>query len=63
MPWLVSQWIEHQPTNQRVTSSIPSQGTCLGVGQVPNRGHGRDNHPLMLLSLSFSFPSPLSKNK
>ena len=28
----VTQWIECQPANQRVTSSIPSQGTCLGFG-------------------------------
>ena len=26
----VAQWIECQPANQRVPSSIPSQGTCLG---------------------------------
>ena len=26
----VAQWTEHQPVNQGVTSSIPSQGTCLG---------------------------------
>ena len=32
----VAQWIECQPANQRVTSSIPSQGTCLG--QVPSWG-------------------------
>ena len=25
----VAQWIEHQPANQRVTGSIPNQGTCL----------------------------------
>ena len=31
----VAQWIEHQPVNQRVTSSIPSQGTCLGCGPGP----------------------------
>ena len=28
----VSQWIECQPANQRVASSIPSHGTCLGCG-------------------------------
>ena len=33
------------------------------VGQDPSRGHGRGNHTLMFLSLSFSLPSPLSKNK
>ena len=26
----VAQWIEHQPVNQKVTSLIPGQGTCLG---------------------------------
>ena len=25
----VAQWIQCQPWNQKVTSSIPSQGTCL----------------------------------
>ena len=28
----VAQWIECWPENQRVTSLIPSQGTCLGCG-------------------------------
>ena len=28
----VVQWIEGRPVNQRVASSIPSQGTCLGCG-------------------------------
>ena len=28
----VVQWIEHQPSKQRITGSIPSQGTCLGCG-------------------------------
>ena len=28
----VAQWIECRPENQRVASSIPSQGTCLGCG-------------------------------
>ena len=26
----VAQWIEHRPANQGVSSSMPSQGTCLG---------------------------------
>ena len=51
----VAQWIECWPENQRVASSIPSQGTC----QVSSGGHVRGNHTLMFLSLS----SPLSKNK
>ena len=28
----VAQQIEHQPVNQKVTGSIPSQSTCLGCG-------------------------------
>ena len=31
----VAQWIECWPVNQRVTSLIPSQGTCLGSGPEP----------------------------
>ena len=58
----VAQWIERQPANQRVTGSIPSQGTCLGCGPGPQWGvHERQPH--IDVSLSFSFPSPLSKNK
>ena len=26
----VAWWLEHQLANQRVSGSIPSQGTCLG---------------------------------
>ena len=28
----VAQWIECRPVNQRIASSIPSQGICLGCG-------------------------------
>ena len=60
----VAQWIEHWPMNQRVTGLIPSQGTCLGYGPGPQWGvQWRDNHTLMFLSLFFSLPSILSKNK
>ena len=34
----VAQWIECQPANQRVTGSIPSQGTCVGCRPGPNVG-------------------------
>ena len=34
----VAQWIDHWPANQRVASSIPSQGTCLGCGPGPQWG-------------------------
>ena len=59
----VAQWIERWPVKHRVTGSIPSQGTCWVVGQVPSRTHERGNHTLMFLSLYFSLPSSLSKNK
>ena len=63
----VAQRIELWPANQRVSSSIPSQDTCLGCGPGPQctntRGFSRGNHTLMFLSLSFSLPFPLSKNK
>ena len=53
----VAQWIECQPVNQRVASSIPSQVTSLIAGQIPSGGCSRDNHTLMFLSLSFSLHS------
>ena len=31
----VAQWVEHQPVNQRVAGSIPSQDTGLGCGPGP----------------------------
>ena len=34
----VGQWIEHQPVNPKVTSSIPGQGPCLGCGLGPQLG-------------------------
>ena len=34
----VPQWIECWPTNQKVTGSIPSQGTCLGCGTGSQQG-------------------------
>ena len=54
-------WV--QVVNQRVASSIPSQGTCLGCRPGPQWGHIRGNHTPRFLSLSFSLSSSLSKNK
>ena len=34
----VAQWIEYRTVNQRVTGSIPSQGTCLGGRPRPPVG-------------------------
>ena len=59
----VAQWIEHEPANQRVMVQIPVRAHAWVAGQVPSKGHVRSNHTLMFVSLSFSFPSPLSKNK
>ena len=55
----VAQWTECWPVNQRVTISIPSQGTCLGCRPGPQLGCTRGNHTLMFLSLFFSLPFPL----
>ena len=41
----VAQWIEHGPTNQRVTGLIPSEGTYLGCRLSPQfRAHKRQPH-------------------
>ena len=40
---------------------FPVRAHAWVVGQVPGRERTRGNHTL--ISLSFSFPSPLSKNK
>ena len=34
----VAQWIECRPSNQRVASSVSSQGTCLGFRPGPQLG-------------------------
>ena len=34
----VAQWIELQPVNQKVTGSIPTQGTCFGCPPGPQLG-------------------------
>ena len=47
----VALWIEWGPVNQRVT---------WVAGPVSSRGRARSNHTDV--SLSFSFPSPFSKN-
>ena len=59
----VPEWIECQPVNQRVTSSIPSQDTCLGCSPGSHWGVRKRQPHIYVLSLSFSFLSPLSKNK
>ena len=46
----VAQWIELWPANQRVTSSIPSQGTCLGC-RTGSGWRARDRQPHIDISL------------
>ena len=63
-PWLV--WLSGSSTSlQSKGSLVRSQFRARAwvAGQVPHGGHARGNHTLMFLSLSFSFPSPLSGNK
>ena len=54
----VAQWIECWPVNQRVSDSIPSQGTCLGCRPGPQKG-ARRKQPHVDVSLPL-FLSPLS---
>ena len=35
----VARWARRRPTNQKVTGSIPGQGTCLGCEFHPRLGH------------------------
>ena len=49
------------PANQKVIGLIPSQGTCLCCRPGPNWICVRQ--PINVPLLSFSLPSPLSKNK
>ena len=54
----VAQRIECQPANQRVASSIPSQGTCLGCRPGPQLG-AHERQPYVDVSLPlFITPFP-----
>ena len=58
-PWLV--WLSGMSAGLRTKGSLvqfPVRAHAWVAGQVL-RGHGRDNHTLMLLSLSFSLLLPL----
>ena len=59
----VAQQIECWTVNQRVEVGFPVRAHTWVASQVPRRGRVRGNYILMFLSLSFSFLSPLSKNK
>ena len=55
----VAPWIDHQPVNQRVTGSIPSQGTYLGCRPGP-QWEVREKQPHTDVSLSLFLPPFLS---
>ena len=59
----VADWIECCPVHQRVTSLIPSQGTCLGFGPGPQLEVCRGTWSMYLshidVSLYFSLSSSL----
>ena len=60
----VAQWTERRPVNQKVASSIPSSGTCLGCGPGPQWGvHERQPHIDVSLPLCLPFPSLKKINK
>ena len=53
----VAQWMDHRPANRKVTSSIPSQGTCLGGGPGPQLGTCK--RQLIIVSLAHRCSLPL----
>ena len=59
----VAQWIERGLQIKGLLVQFPVRARAWVSGQFPSWGCVRGNRTLMLLSLSFSFPSPLSKNK
>ena len=59
----IVQWTECRLRIKGLPVRFPIKAHAWVVGQVPSRGHVRGNHTLMFVSLSFSLPSPLSKNK
>ena len=66
----VAQWIECQSVNQKITGSVPSQGTCLGCGSG-TRMRTREGQPInvslkhqyFILSLSPTLSFSLEINK
>ena len=63
-PWLL--WLSGLSAGLRTQKSLvpfPVRAHAWVAGQVPSGGRMRGNHTLIFLSLSFSFPFSLSKNK
>ena len=64
IPWLV--WLSGLSAslwNKGLLVRFPVRALAWVAGQVPSRGHMRDNNTLKFLSLSFSLPSSLKINK
>ena len=60
MDWV----LDWEPEGHRFNSQSGNSQSCAWVAcQVPSWGHLWDNHTLMILFLSFSLPSPLSRTK
>ena len=66
----VAQLVGNYPAKERIAGSIPSQGTCLGVGSIPRQGVFKKqpinvsvSHQCFSPSLSPSFPFSLNINK
>ena len=59
----VAHWIERGLQTKESPVRFPVRAHARVAGQVLSGGHVRGNHTLMFLSLSFSLPFLLSKNK
>ena len=63
-PWLV--WLSGLTASLQTKGlpvRFPLRAHAWVMSQVPGGKHASGNHTLMFLSLSFSFTSPLPKNK
>ena len=58
----IAQWIECGPAKQRVTGSIPNQGTCVCCGPGSLWG-AQERQPNIDVSLPLSLPLSLKINK
>ena len=63
-PWLVClSGLSTSPWNKRSPVQLLIRAHAWVVGQVPSWRHMKGNHTLMFLSLFFSLPAPLSKER
>ena len=59
----IAQWVELGMQTKGLPVQFPARAHAWVTGPVPSGGHMRGNHTLTFLSLSFSLPSPPSKNR